>query len=160
MNYTCRPSQILELSVQVEEEGILFYKMLANHASDEKTKKILQFLSGQETQHCRMFREIAEVISHNEPTQEYSVDVFQLLQVSVQNLRNHIFDLKQHAREAPIDLKKSLNTAVRTEKEAIHVYTEMRNAFGKQFHEVLSRIIDEEAGHLQMLLTVLERVTL
>ncbi len=60
----------------------------------------------------------------------------------------------------PGNIQEALNMAVYTEEEAICIYTEMSNSFVDKFHGILTKIINEEKKHLEILTNVKTKISL
>ncbi len=72
------------------------------------------------------------------------------MQSHVDKLKEVAFNMKSFSSK-PDNVQEALNIAIYTEEEAIRIYTEMYNSFVDKFHDILTKIIDEEKKHLEIL---------
>jgi rubrerythrin len=159
MEYKTLPSHVLKLAVEVEEEGVAFYRLLAKRTADETIKNTLMFFAGQEIAHRATFLKMAEELGAKETELSLSVDIMELIRISVDKLKSSVFALNSTGAET-IDLKKGLDIAIHTEAQSVKIYSQMEKSFPPLFNAVLSRIVDEEITHLNMLLEAKERLNL
>jgi rubrerythrin len=141
------PYQIATMAMSIEEAGATFYEILSNSVDARKLKDMFIGLSKAELQHKDAFSMIADSF-HHEDMNEYAVDVAILIQDNLNQLKAVAFNI----RNQPNNLQEALDIAIHTEKEAIHIYTEMQKVYIDKFHPVLSAIIKEEKIHLEKLI--------
>ncbi len=159
MGYIFSPVQIIEMSMQVEKAGMEFYKYLSGKCKDETVSQIFVFLHDQEMEHYKGFSKIASEIKKINLEYEYAIDVAQLIRQSIDRLKASVFEIQSSEVDA-IDIRKSLEIAIRTEEEAVRIYSEMRESFVEKFHKVISAVIEEEKKHLVMLQNVKQKLPL
>ncbi|OGW79991.1 MAG: hypothetical protein A3G33_04970 [Omnitrophica bacterium RIFCSPLOWO2_12_FULL_44_17] len=160
MGDICLPSKLAALAAEVEEEGIAFYGVLSKRAAiGNNVNRIFLTLSEQEKAHRKTFLKIAEALKQDETTYEFPVNVGNLLQISIDKLKRTLFALNT-VDSGPIDMKKSLAIAIRTEAESVKAYTAMEEKFPDKFTQMLEKIIAEENKHLDTLLKVKDRLDL
>ena len=147
--YNFSPRQIAEMAMGVEEAGEEFYTKLASVLDDQKLKDIFLILSKAELQHRDMFKNIAGSFSGEEDS-EYSIDLPTLMKRYIDKLKEVAFNIKSFSSK-PDNVQEALNIAIYTEEEAIRIYTEMYNSFVDKFHDILTKIINEEKKHLGIL---------
>jgi rubrerythrin len=54
--------EIMEMAVETEKGGKLFYETVAAQSKDEKLQNLFRFLADEETKHIRIFEEIARTV--------------------------------------------------------------------------------------------------
>lgn len=147
--YYFRISQIAEMAMEIETAGARFYDLLASAAQETKLKDIFTALSKAEIEHREIFRRIADKFREESST-EYSIDI-------ESDMKSHITALKEIALtyrtlpEVPTDIAGAIEVGIKTEKEAVRIYTEIRSAVIEKFQDILSEIIKEEESHLKIL---------
>jgi len=145
MEFHFSPYEIAEMAISIEEEGVKFYTVLAESASSEKLKGIFSVLAKAEATHKEKFREIANANREEDDT-DYSIDISMLMHRHIEELKNLAFKFS-----AKIDSEKeALKMALDIERTAIKIYTDMKSSFIAKFHGILSKIIDEENKHLEI----------
>ena len=60
-------SEIVELGIQIEKNGLDFYNTLSGQAKNEKAKELFGFLAGEEAKHIQVFNKILEKTTKYEP---------------------------------------------------------------------------------------------
>ena len=143
MPYYFSTYQIAEMAMQVEAEGAKFYKTLALLVKNETVKNVFTLLADEEMKHKNSFKKIAGAEELRAKEAEYSIDVCQSIQKSLDNLKAEAFrtagmDMRD------VDLKKAIEFAINIEKGGIRVYTEIYDSYLKKFQNILSKIIEEE----------------
>jgi len=150
--------QIAEMGMEIEVAGAKFYALLANSTQDKKLKDIFTILSKAEIEHREVFRCIADTFRMQDVS-EYSIDL-------EADMKNHIMELKeivlsfQSLPKAPANILEAIEIAIKTETNAVRIYTEILTSLTEKFHGVLSAIINEERKHLEMLLGIKDKFSL
>ena len=144
--------------MQAEEAGMIFYKRLAESDQDERVKEVFLFLLEQESKHFDVFRDIAFKMKQNDIEHEYSINVEQLIEQSIEKLRESVFDTTS-SEKGTINLKKCIDIAIQVEQEAVNVYRGIYTSFSTVFHKVVLEIVSEEEKHLETLINVKKKLS-
>ncbi len=144
------PKEIARLAMSVEEEGIRFYRHCMAISDSPEAKKVFQFLVKEETAHYEYFGSLAEA-ADAEAVSGVSRLKDSYLEKVKEAMRSALFGAKEMGQK-DLNLTQALRMAIRAEKEAVRVYTDMLPFYASKTQEMLKRIIEEESRHLKVLL--------
>ena len=141
-------SHILRRGVELEQQGLEFYRALARGAKSDWVRKLALMMSKWETRHKRRFqyylkkaeREIA--LKGLPSTNRVPGDVKRLLQIDV--FSNAAMAEKMGAN---IDERQALVTAIDFERHLAILFTELRPYVMQSQRKFVERLIKEEVGH-------------
>jgi len=141
-------SEILDMAVRIEQNGIRFYSALVEKAESDKTREIFQYLADQEKQHEVTFKKMLDEIGAYQPAPVLEEDYEQYMQALAES---HVFTsdeaLKRMAELAG-DIGEALQIGIGFEKDSILLFMEMRNFIPESQQKVIERLISEEKKHL------------
>ncbi len=151
LNFT--GDEIIEIALQMEESGKLFYERAQDYAKEAKLKDMLVYLAKEEDQHIQAFTKLGEQLSRQfVPNERYLGEYADYVKSLV---NSHIFKLSEVE-----DLVTSIKTdqdivrfAIGFEKDSIIIFQEFKNAANKEGAEVLEKLIDEERNHIKLIST-------
>lgn len=141
--------EILEIALQMEESGKLFYERALDYAESAALKEMLIYLAEEETKHLEAFRQLGEQLNYYfAPNERYAGEYGDYVKSLV---NSHIFKIS-----AAEDLVKAikndrdiLHFALRFEKDSIDIFQEFKNAANKAGAELIEQLIDEEKKHIR-----------
>jgi len=147
--------EVLEIAQQIERNGAAFYLRAAETADDVYVRQTLRDLSAMETNHERVFAEMAG----GRPDGESQPPSYDPRGEAVQYLRalagGYIFDLRANPAEWLDDGKSMaeiLRTAIDLEKDSIVFYVGAREAVtGDASKQRIEGVVREELAHLSLL---------
>jgi rubrerythrin len=144
-------SDIFEIAVRIEENGINFYRYAVQVAGDEKSKRIFEFLAGEEEKHKDAFRRILSRIEYQAVPETFPGEYGAYLRNYVDN--NIIFTKEIMDREmaAIKNQLKAIDFALRRELDSILYYQEVKQFVSKNHHGDIDTIINEERNHFRVL---------
>ncbi|NLJ37902.1 MAG: ferritin family protein [Candidatus Atribacteria bacterium] len=147
--------EILEMAVELERRGTVFYENLAKKTSDLKSREIFVFLSEEEKKHLEYFQKTKDDLNKQidfEPDtmDETSHYLGSLIENGVLGKVLQGLDLTQ----GDSSLEKSLNVGMEVEKESVNFYTSLEIMVPEAKKEFLKKIIQEEEKHYAILLGI------
>jgi rubrerythrin len=151
MAFDFNADDVFEIAEQIEQNGVDFYKKASDRVTEDRYKKLLMDLSTMETFHKKTFSEMRASLSEKEktPTVFDPADESALYLKALADMR--VFYQKM------VDLstiESILLSAIQAEKDSIVFYLGMMALVPEKLgRDRISRIIDEEKKHLQMLNT-------
>lgn len=155
MSLTFNAEEILEMAVQIERNGIEFYKKAAGIVSDEKTKKFLLNLADMEVTHEKTFTEMKDQLTdrEKEPAVYYPDDQGALYLHATAD--GHVFnpkaDIGQQLTGAET-VEQIFNKAIQAEKDSIVFYLGLKEFVPqKAGKEKVEKVIKEEQSHIVIL---------
>ncbi|HRZ87320.1 MAG TPA: ferritin family protein [bacterium] len=150
VNYSS-PGEIVQLALQIEINGELFYSILAKEAKDMKVRMFFEFMTRQEKKHIEIFQALLKTIAGYRPpevlTEEYYLSVNDMA-------ARHIFTQKDKAEIAARGAKgviDAVDTAIRFEQESISLYESMMKIMPEKELKVIEEIIAAENNHVRLL---------
>jgi rubrerythrin len=144
-------SDIVEVAIRIEENGVNFYRYAVQLARKEELKALFQRLADEEVMHQRTFTEILAGMDRYPLPEEYDGEYAAYLHNYVDN--RLVFTSEAFAVELAKlgDEASALNFAIQRELDAIHYYREIRELLRADQRQAIERIITEEKGHFTRL---------
>ena len=145
-------SEIVEIGIQIENNGRDFYNMLARRSENEKAKEIFGFLAGEEEKHIKVFEGILEKTQEFAPQGLDADDYLRYMKVLA---GEHIFTQKDRGAEIAQNTgsdKEAIDVAIRFEEDSIVFYTGIKRIVPEYDHKVIEALIMQEENHLKQLL--------
>jgi len=155
MSLTFNAEEILEMAVQIERNGIKFYKKAAGILSDEKTKKFLLELADMEVEHEKTFTEMKNQLTEREKEPDvYDPDDQGALYLQA-TADGHVFNPKADIDEqltGQKTLEQIFNRAIQAEKDSIVFYLGLKEFVQQRAgKENVEKVIKEEQSHIVIL---------
>ena len=152
MPITYSAAEIMEMAVQTEKGGKLFYEAVAAQSKDEALKGLFTYLADQEKQHINVFVNIAKTIKVAADEMPANWEEVSLYLKAVTESRYFLGgDKALSAARSATTTELAVNTALAFEKETLVFYLEaadMRPAVNRPAVEALIR---EERAHIRRL---------
>ncbi|MCF6156185.1 MAG: hypothetical protein E3K36_13295 [Candidatus Brocadia sp.] len=147
-------AEALKIAINIEEEGLEFYSILAKNTKDISVKEVFSKLASDEKEHLARFQkaylEITSSASPAQGSEDYTADLYIKYLIDT-----GIFTQKGEAGRLAAEMKTdidALKIGIQAEKDSILYYTEAakntRFDTGKRAFEQLAT---EEKKHLKLL---------
>jgi rubrerythrin len=141
--------EIIEIALQMEESGKLFYETALPLAESDKLKEMLAYLAKEEEKHYQTFLSLGEKLNYqSKPNESYAGEYEDYVKSLIDS---HIFKLTE-VEDLVKEIKNDrdiLRFAINFEKDSIAIFQEFRNASNKEGAEILEKLIDEEKEHIK-----------
>jgi rubrerythrin len=141
--------EIIEIALQMEESGILFYQKALTIAKENKLKDTLIYLAQEEEKHIQAFNQLGEQLKyHFVPNERYVGEYGDYIKSLV---NSHIFKLTE-VEDLIKEIKNDqdiLRFAIGFEKDSIAIFQEFKNVANKAGADILEQLINEEKGHIK-----------
>lgn len=152
--------EIVHMAVQIEKNGVAFYRSLAESSKDDKMRGLMEYLAGEEERHAATFERFSDVRDKEQLKDLYDIRYAEEASLYLKALADtKVFtdssEAVQWAKEAR-STSEILLTAIALEKDSILFYQEMRNFVRNQDRDLVDRIINEEKKHIRTLAKVKE----
>lgn len=154
MSIMFNAEEIFDLAIQIEKNGVQFYKTVSDFTDNPKIKETLLSLADMELDHEKTFKGLKKELI-NTGTEQTVFDPYNELALYLKAFADgHVFDLTDPSQsltgkesEATI-----LKTAIGLEKDSIVLYLGMKELVPEDFgKEKIDKIITEEMSHIQLL---------
>ena len=150
-------SDIVEVAIRIEENGINFYKFAEQIARQEDAKKLFSQLAQAEAAHKRTFEKFFADMEKYNPPEQYAGEYSAYLRNYVDN--NLIFTKEIMDRQLAkvTDTVGAFEFAMQRELDSVLYYHEIKNMVPAAQHEAIDKIIEEERRHYTMLCDMKKR---
>jgi len=152
-------SDIVQVAIRIEENGIIFYKFAEQLARQEEAKKLFAFLADAEAGHKRTFEKFFAAVDKYTPAEQYAGEYSAYLRNYVDN--NIIFtkEVLDKQLAGVKDTVAAFDFAMQRELDSILYYHEVKNLVPAAQHEAIEKIIEEERKHYALLCDMKKRFT-
>jgi rubrerythrin len=144
-------SEIVELGIQVEKNGLDFYNTMAGQSKNQKAVGIYRYLAEQEAHHLEVFQKILDKTDKYEPAGLGADEYFDYMNALASE---HVFTRKDKGRElakkAKSD-KEAVDIGIRAEEDSIIFYEGMKKVVPAYDQRIVDEVIAQEQGHLRQL---------
>lgn len=158
MSVTFHGSEVVEIAINIERNGVEFYRKAADRAKDERLKALFHELSLWEAKHVRDFTALKDMVDADW-AESYAGTEAEAYMRALAGSR--VFtEVERWAEEAlrSGDPKEAIKAAIIAEKESILLYYAMLDATKGRSKEVVKEILRQEKAHLSALSGAYERL--
>lgn len=138
----------------IEEEGVAFYKSLAEHAENEKVKKLAQTMARVEKRHQKRFEELSQTLEKRKSTKSPGKLTAAVRQYIHTLIDHRIFTSPEHAARLAKELtdeNEAVDMAIRFEKENILLLMECGAIATGEARKLIGVFIEQERSHVRSL---------
>lgn len=151
--------EVMEMAVQTEKGGKLFYETVAAQQQDPNLKSLFGFLASEEANHIRTFEEIARSIRVTPAEEPYNweevVPYLRAVTESRYFLGSGTALLLAKESATPLD---ALKNALAFEKETLVFYVQVRDMVSEHNRPAVDKLINEEKAHIRKLAGIMEAI--
>lgn len=144
-------SDIVEVAIRIEENGVRFYRHAAEVVEAEALRSLFRRLAEDEQQHGQVFNALRAELTPQIPSEGYDETYTTYLHRYVDD----ILVFKPEAMEAALKAIRgpadALDFAVRRELDSIFYYQQMGDLLPAGRRDAVDRIISEEKQHFKIL---------
>ena len=148
-----RASEVLDMAVQIEEQGLSFYKACRQVQNmDGKVIEVLDYLIDQEIRHREIFSRMKAGLQERPLLESYTGEMQSYIDSFV---KDRVFQEIDKAADAVLDINsihEAIKLGIRFEKQSIGFYSAIKQVVRPSEHEVIENIINEEHNHIRRLL--------
>jgi rubrerythrin len=142
---------LINIAIDIERRGIMFYDIMAKSSDNEDTRAVFEELVEMEREHIRMFEDMLVEADNHQPRGELSPGQSDYLRALIDDA---VFTddaiTSEMAAQADNDIK-ALELAISAEKDSMLFYYEIKDIMPGNAVTMINRIIAEEKMHLQQL---------
>jgi rubrerythrin len=144
-------SELLEIAMGIERNGMAFYQALADKTGNKDVKDIYNHLAGEEKKHLDIFQGMSDSLGQAKPPETYTEEYMIYLKSLVDSaVFANVTEAQQKAAKVPNEIE-AVDTGIQAEKDSILFYTELQSLVRERDSKVVSNILDEEKNHLYQL---------
>lgn len=143
--------EIIEVAVQIERNGLAFYRSLAGSMKHEDVKNLFNHLADEEEKHIKSFQSIYKSFEDYKPAitdeEEYYDYIRMLAEMNVFTKKEGIDEVINKVK----DKKDALDMAIRFEKESIIFFVEVKGFVREAQRDAVEELVHQEQKHLRKL---------
>lgn len=145
--------EVVEMAVQTEKGGKLYYETVAAASKDEKLKGLFGWLAEQEEHHIRVFETIGKSIAARPEELPYNWDEAVLYLKAITDSRYFLgsADKALALAKTASSTEEALGHAIGFEKETLLFYLEIREMVKADSRVAVEKLIAEEKSHVRQL---------
>ena len=144
-------SELLEMAIGIERNGMAFYQALADKTGNKDVKDIYNYLAGEEKKHLDTFQGMSDSLGQAKPQETYTEEYMLYLKSLIDNVVfSNVTEAQQKAARVFNEIE-AVDTGIQAEKDSILFYTELQNLVREMDRKVILNIVDEEKKHLRQL---------
>jgi rubrerythrin len=144
-------SELLEVALGIERNGMAFYQALADKTGSKDVKDIYNYLAGEEKKHLDTFQGMSDSLGQAKPPETYTEEYMLYLKSLIDNVVfSNVTEAQQKAARVFNEIE-AVDTGIQAEKDSILFYTELQNLVREMDRKVILNIVDEEKKHLRQL---------
>ncbi len=143
-----KASEILKVAIQIEKNGLAFYKAVKEKSRVLTVSEVFSFLAQEEEKHIKTFEGLLETAGDYQPAQSYPGEYELYLDaIAGENVFKKEADLKRLSQQISSDLQ-AIELGIGFEKDSIIFYNEMKNFVPQEDLAAIEEVIAEEKEHL------------
>ena len=159
MSISFSGSELVDIAIGIERNGITFYDVMARSTKNAVTRDFFQYLADTEREHIKIFQGmLAEADTWQMPAlyaQEYDDYLRALVDSSIFSDEKITSVVATEAN----NYIQALELAIGAEKDSILFYNEMKEVISQRAKVMLDKIITEEKSHLKKLSELKKKLT-
>jgi len=144
-------SELLEIAIGIERNGMAFYQALADKTGKSDVKDIYTYLAGEEKKHLDTFQGMSDSLGQIKPPETYTEEYMLYLKSLVDSVVfSNVTEAQQKAGKVSNEIE-AVDIGIQAEKDSILFYIELQNLVRERDSKVVLKILDEEKNHLRQL---------
>jgi rubrerythrin len=149
-------ADIVELAMQVEQNGEAFYRAVAGKAQSPETRDLFQYLAEQEAIHYQVFNKLSQAVQDNPFMTDEEWELYlEYLDGTVQSAFFEGPDKALALAETVADERQAMHMAIGFEKETLLFFYDLRDRIPDRDRSFVAQIVDEEKRHIRRLVGML-----
>ena len=147
-----RAAEVMDMAVQIERQGVDFYKACLQSAADKRVKEVFKFLIDEEKRHIEIFSTMKEDMQQEPLPEEYPGEIRSYMEGFV---KNEVFYPPKDAVQKASQMEnpnRTVDFAVEFEKRSILFYSGLKQLVRRSEGARIDDVIAQEHGHIRRLL--------
>jgi rubrerythrin len=153
-----KATEIVEMAVQEERNGVAYYVALAKKTANATVKAFAERMAGEERRHEREFTELRQQLGGYVPAESYEGEYLAYVRALV---NDRFLPNEEKAKQAVLRAtsdREVIQNALRFEKETLLFFSEMKHFVPQRHGEVIDTLIGEERQHIADLAGLLAKL--
>jgi len=144
-------SELFEVALGIERNGMTFYQTIAERTKNKDVKAAYDHLASEEKKHLNTFQGMLKSVGDYRAQGNYTEEYMLYLKALIDS---NVFTDDKAAKEMAGKASKeaeALHIGITAEKDSILFYSEMRDLVRESDRHIVDAIIGEEKAHLRQL---------
>ena len=144
-------SEVIEVAIQIERNGLSFYRSIAALMEQEEIKQLFNHLADEEEAHIKSFESLWEAFKDYKPDIPDEEEYYEYIRMLA---GMNVFTRKEGIDEVVGSIKNekdALEMAIRFEKDSIVFFAEIKGLVKESQRDAVDELMREERGHLRKL---------
>jgi len=151
-------SELVEIAVHMEKNGLTFYASAADSVADARAKDLLHKLADDEVQHLKLFQGLLTSAGIAHLHESYPGEYATYMQAHVDGQVFTEARMKQLLAQKALSERDAIQFGMDQEKDAILYYTEMLRFVQASDQKLVQGILEEEKKHLAGLVAMMKEL--
>ncbi len=148
-------SEVIEMALKIEENGLKFYTDAFKAAKDETTKALFKRLAIEEGHHIKIFADMKELVSDEYVSQGFDPYITEASEYLRSMADSEVFKSPEDGGKFAGEIANPaevLDFAIGMEKDSLVFYGEYEKVIVEKDRPVLAALIKQEEEHLETLI--------
>jgi rubrerythrin len=133
-------SELLEIAIGIERNGMAFYQALADKTGKSDVKDIYTYLAGEEKKHMDTFQGMSDSLGQVKPQETYTEEYMLYLKSLVDSVVfSNVTEARQKAGKVSNEIE-AVDIGIQAEKDSILFYIELQNLVRERDSKVVLNI--------------------
>jgi rubrerythrin len=152
MNEQFTIQEIVEIAIEIEKNGEVFYRMLSESSNTATVRDLFKSLSEAEKKHKAKFEEILKSVGGYQISEIYYVDEYMGYMKAIADEQVFKKDLSAiDVAKSVKSSKEAIELAIDFEKDSIIFLHEMQDIIDEGEKDTVTKLLNEERDHLRRL---------
>jgi rubrerythrin len=150
-------SEVVEVGIQIENNGRDFYSTLSGQAQDSGAREMFKYLAGEEEKHIAAFQKILRKASGYQPQGLTSDEYYAYMNALA---GEYVFTQKDKGEEIARNIKsdrEAVDKGIVFEKDSIIFYEGIKHLVPSNDAKVIDELIIQEKKHLKKLIDLKQK---
>jgi rubrerythrin len=152
MNEPFTIQEIVEIAIEIEKNGEIFYRALSESSSTATLRDLFKYLSGEEKKHKIRFEEILKSVGGYQISEIYYADEYMGYMKALAD--EQVFKKGVSAIDVAKSVKSpkdAIEIAIDFEKDSIIFLHEMQDIINEDEKDTVKKLLNEERDHIRRL---------
>jgi rubrerythrin len=146
-----RAGEILDMAVQIEEQGLAFYESCARASLGPQTRAVFEYLIDQEKKHVEIFTRMKRGLEDSPLPESYPGETRRYIESFV---KDQVFSDPAEAAQKAAEIsepREAVAFAIGFEQRSILFYSAMKEVVRSSEGAAIDRVMEEEHDHIRRL---------
>lgn len=152
------PSEIAQISMKIEENGMAFYRAIAATAKEKEAIELFNFMASEEAEHYQTFKVLADKLRGCDlPNLDKDQEEY-MRQLANNNIFAICDDAEKYARSFK-STEEAIRLSLGFEIDSVLFYLQFKKMVPNRLNHEIDAIIEQEHKHYQKLMAIRKMYT-